>query len=312
MDLSYFKEIINEKSKRHESFGYNSTIKALAWALIIITSLFYGIIVHGWIGFIGSVLLSIITYLLLDIGGDTSKRNRIERNVKQEVIVPIFSQRLSHLQFEENRSHGYEDVKSAHFFSGWFKRRHISGENLLTSKMEEYELKMSEVKVSGISPKYPLFFISVDFQNIYFEHKIYIRPKKISFRHGRKKGSNYMLFFNKPLPYEISVDHKEMKTEYYLSAQKNSADKEFHDAKFPDFILNLNDTTGKIRLPRGTKIFISTQGKQMHLLIMNFNLYRFGGMTPMNQLNTVEYYDDFIRALKKSIDTIVSSKIKST
>lgn len=311
MDLSPYKEIIRKKSKKYETFGYNSTAKQLFWALILVISLFYGIIEHGWLGFGGSVFLSIITYFLLGIGADTSKRLRIERDVKQEVIIPIFKQRLLNLKFEEGRSHLYEEVKTTNFFSNWFKKRHFSGENLLSSITEEYELKMSEIKVSGISESHPTFFVSVDFKNIEFEHKMYIRPKHITFGRGRKRDANYMLFFKEPLPHEMSVDHKEITIEYYLSAQENSADTEFHDCKFPDFILSLNETTGKISTPKGTKIFIATEGHKLHLLIINFTLYRFGGMTPMNQLNTVENYDGFIRALKMSIDAIVTSKINS-
>jgi hypothetical protein len=311
MDLSPYKEIINKKSKQHESFGYNSTVKALFWALILISSFFYGIIVHGWIGFAGSVFLSIIIYFLLGIGSDTTKRNRIEQNVKQEVIIPVFKQRLPNLKFEQNRSHDYEEVENSFFFSKWFKRRHLSGENLLTCSTQDYIIKMSEIKVSGISERYPLLFISLDFQNFNFNHSIYIRPKRLSFWHGRKKGENYMLFFNEPMPHEISVNHEEMKTEYYLSAQEASADKEFHDCMLTEFILNINKTTGKISTPSGTKIFISTQSNRMNILIMNFNLYRFQGMTPMNQLNTVEFYDDFLGSLEESIDNIVSSKLSS-
>ncbi len=311
MDLSPYKEIINEKSKKYETFGYNSTAKALAWALILVISLFYGIIQHGWIGFGGSVFLSIITYFLLGIGADTSKRHRIERNVKQEVIIPIFKQRLPGLKFEESRSHLFAEVKSAKFFSSWFKQRHLSGENLLFSTTEEYELKMSEIKVSGISERYPLFFISVEFQGTKFLHKMYIRPKSISFERGNKKSESYMLFFKEPLPLEILVDDKEMTSDYYLSAEEKSADQELHDAKLLDVIRCLNKTGGKISPPEGTKIFMATNGQQLQLLIMNFNLYRFAGMTPMNQLNTVENYDNFIVALKKSIDTIVASKKKS-
>ncbi len=308
MDLTPFKDLIKEKSKKYEAFGQSALLKSLAFAFIIIGSLFFGIHYYGWLGFFVGIFISIFSYLALGMYGVSTKVEAIEREVKRDVIIPLFKQVFPGMTYNPDGFHTYEQVKSASFFTNWLKKRHLKGEDLIECNLGQYQIKLSEIIVSGISTRYPLILLSVNFDNIKFKNNLLIKSIQLYFKEGSKKGSDYRLYFKSSLEHYIQIDNKGFNQTYYQSSDQKSELTDFHQKIIPEFIDSISKATLKVNPLKGTRQFLSFQDNQMNILLMNLSLFNYDYSDSMDQKNIVEKYYSFASTLKASLDKMLRAK----
>lgn len=202
-------------------------------------------------------------------------------------------------QYLEDRGHSFEELSHSDIFWSRMNPNRINGKSLISFTTDNYQAKISEVKITGVKP--PILFITLDLKFFQVSNPIKAKVNDLSFDngHGNNDGTSYQLFFKKHYTNRYQCNDEGFNRAYTLSSSRESSEAPFITEYLPHLI-NLLIKVGNSS--RYTKVILTVIDRRLSILIFESSIYNYSNKVSIKYHKIKERTERMFLDLKVEFD----------